>query len=427
MRFWLILAIIGIAQSCRTPDSPAPIPPEATIPAPVVVSPTPLSTQVFSKFCPDSLYSQYLAERNAQAAFKNSKTRLTNRKRRSLRYQARYQAVTQLIGEELKAHQIPHENHPNQLMWLEYFYSSRGAPTFLRWQIRGETHHRHLHDVFKKMGLPSELYYLAMVESGFKNHAYSRARATGMWQFVKPTAQAFGLKVQHWVDERRDPTKAAQAAGRYLTHLQKKFGHWYLAMAAYNAGPGRINRAIRRTGSRDFWTLAKSRYLHRETKRYVPKILAARAMGEHPNIFGFKLQSEHITSWPSTTIAVHDTIRLRDLARQLEIDYKLLRQWNPELIRNIVPGSQWSGPYPLRIAAHLAEKATQALHHIEKLAIHKIHIHTIKRGETLTHLAKKYQIKPQHILVANPHLKPRRLKIGHQIAIPVPSLRKRPG
>lgn len=153
--------------------------------------------------------------------------------------------------------------------------------------IRREKYKLMMRGVFSYYGLPEDLSYIALVESGYKPVARSHRSAVGMWQFMRRTARHCGLEVSAWTDERRNPEKSTLAAARYLKELYDRFGDWYLAIAAYNGGPGRVSRAIRRTGSRDFFVIAKSGYLRRETIDFVPKVLAAIVIGRNPEQFGF--------------------------------------------------------------------------------------------------------------------------------------------
>ncbi|MGH9335926.1 MAG: lytic transglycosylase domain-containing protein, partial [Vicinamibacteria bacterium] len=141
--------------------------------------------------------------------------------------------------------------------------------------------------ILEEEGVPKDLVYLSMIESAFKPRAVSRAGARGLWQFISGTGKLYGLRQDYWVDDRFDPERATRAAARHLKDLYDEFGDWYLAFAAYNAGPRRIERAIKRSGIRDFWTLAQKRHLPRETRSYVPLILAATVIGKNPEVYGF--------------------------------------------------------------------------------------------------------------------------------------------
>jgi membrane-bound lytic murein transglycosylase D len=199
--------------------------------------------------------------------------------------------------------------------------------------------------VFRQKGLPEDLAWVAMVESGFNPVAVSRAGATGLWQFMAPTARRYGLRVDAWVDERLDPEKATVAAAAYLRDLHTLFGSWELAQAAYNAGEITIARAIRSTGATDFWALARTRHLRRETKDFVPQINAATLIGREPDRYGFAVGE---VEPPVDTVAVPARTELRRLAAVSGVSPAVLRQLNAALVRGVTPpGGRW----PLRVPA----------------------------------------------------------------------------
>lgn len=172
--------------------------------------------------------------------------------------------------------------------WMNYFQGS-GRKYFTLWLARSSRYVPMMKQILRENGLPEGLIYLSMIESGFRPYAYSRARAVGPWQFMKFTGERYGLKVTYWIDERMDPEKSTIAAAQHLKDLYDEFNHWYLAAAGYNAGSGKINRAIHRYGTEDFWEMSqkKHRYLKPETKNYVPKLLAASLLASDPAKYGF--------------------------------------------------------------------------------------------------------------------------------------------
>jgi hypothetical protein len=219
--------------------------------------------------------------------------------------------------------------------WIRFF-TTRGRSHFQKWIERGQQYRTITEQILSAEGLPKELFYLAMIESGFSNHAYSRARATGMWQFMKGTAQLYGLNINHWVDERRDPYKATLAASRFLKDLYNLFGDWHLAMAAYNAGPGKIQKAIRGVRTADFWRIAASKYIRRETKDYVPKIMAAIHIHQNLESYGFTL-AENVAVFPHKSVKVERPIKLAELAVKLNVSDADLTSWNPSLTQAYTP------------------------------------------------------------------------------------------
>ncbi len=174
------------------------------------------------------------------------------------------------------------ENH------LEYF-KTRGRDVFQRWLDRSARYIPVMKDIFREKNLPEDLVYVAMIESGFNPYAVSWAKAVGPWQFMPATGKLYGLKIDWWIDERKDPVKSTYAAAEHLKDLHNLFGSWPLALASYNAGAGKVQRAVLRTRSDDFWDLKASRYIRKETKNYVPKFMAATIIAKNPESYGFSI------------------------------------------------------------------------------------------------------------------------------------------
>ena len=209
---------------------------------------------------------------------------------------------------------------------------------FQEWLTRFFAYKPLVEQIFVEWGLPKELIYLSLVESGFNPRAYSRARASGPWQFIKSTGRIYGLRVNWYVDERRDPIKSTVAAARHLRDLYDLFGSWPLALAAYNAGAGKIGRAIAKTGTRDFWTIARTRYIRRETKHYVPRFMAAMIIATRPSLFGFHANFQPVHEYEE--IPMDRSIHLRSVAGESGIAFEELRRLNPELRRSVIPPEQ---------------------------------------------------------------------------------------
>jgi hypothetical protein len=192
-------------------------------------------------------------------------------------------------------------------------------------------------EILAEEGVPTDLVALAMIESTFKVRAYSRAKAKGIWQFMSWEAKHYGLKIDYWIDERSDPFKACRASARYLRELHDKLGDWLLAMAAYNTGPGRVSRAVKRLGTKDFWTIASSRrYLLRETRNFVPSILAACIIMKQPEKYGFG----HVVKddpWQFKEVPITSAIDLRVVADLAKVEVADIQALNPQLRRMITP------------------------------------------------------------------------------------------
>ncbi len=294
-------------------------------------------------------------------------------------------------------------------------YQGPGRDEFTRALSHSGIYIETMRRIFQEEGIPGDLVYLPLIESGFSPRARSHKGAAGIWQFMRSTARLYGLKINYWVDERRDPEKATRAAASFLRDLYAQFGSWPLALAAYNAGERRIARAIRRRGTGDYWKLSRTDHLPRETKEFVPKYLATLLMAKKPEAFGLgKLKRKPPLSYEVFHLPRQEN--LRRVAHFLDISVDELEALNPELRRGLTPPSK--KPYALRIPKGSAEKLSAALAHMRApvYAIAKKHI--VRAGDTLSFIARQYGVPLRALLSLNSHLEPRRLRIGTPVAIP---------
>lgn len=262
------------------------------------------------------------------------------------------------------------------------FFQGRGKYILARWLARMGRHKARLEALLAREGAPPELVYVAMIESGFDPTAVSRAQAVGPWQFVLRSGQAMGLRRDDWLDERRSWVRSTQAAARYLNQLQKQFGDWSLALAAYNCGPGTVAGALSATGVRDFWSLSAAGALPLGTTRYVPKIMAAMIIGQDPARYGF---AEIRPEAPVETSTVHvpGGLDLRALARTLEVDADLLADLNPELRRgHTPPGPEWALHIPASALSRFHEQVDST-----ELQGRVFREHAVRFGERLKDIA----------------------------------------
>ena len=270
--------------------------------------------------------------------------------------------------------------------------------------------------IFEQAGLPKDLVFMAHVESAFKTNAYSRAKAKGIFQFIAETGRRYGLRIDSWVDERSDPEKSARAAAAYLKDLYGMFGDWYLALAAYNAGEGKIQRSIAQTKKNDFWALASTRSLRAETKNYVPAILAATLIAKDPQKFGFEVHPESPVS--TDAVRIDGQTDLRILARIANVDAETLRQMNPQLRRGMTPPGATTD---VHVPSGLGEAVAQAYANLpvaERLVLAR---HQVASGESLGSIAKEYGVTTTAIASANRLGKAAALKPGQQLVIPAVS------
>ncbi len=293
-------------------------------------------------------------------------------------------------------------------------FQGRQRKHYKRWLERSTRFKPFIETELEKAGLPKELVYLAMIESGFNPSAYSRAHAVGLWQFIRGTGRNYGLRIDTWIDERRDPALATRAAIEYLSFLYDEFDDWYLAVAAYNAGEGKIARGIKRYKTRDFWQLAQHNYLSLETKRYVPKLIAAIMISQKPEQFGF---SDVQYRQPVTfdLINVPSGTDLNAVAVAAKTDIKTLRRLNNALRRNMTPPGGHT--YSLRIPSGSQAMAARNLKRLHPVVTTAYKTHTVKRGDTLSKICRTHHINKTTLLKAN-NIRTALLKRGQRIRIP---------
>lgn len=298
---------------------------------------------------------------------------------------------------------------PEVQYFLERFTGERRDLTALRLNRAGR-YLRMIRDVFKGHGLPEELAFLAMVESGYNPLAVSRAGAKGLWQFMAGTARQYGLRVDRWVDERLDPEKSTVAAAAHLTDLHRRFGSWSLAKAAYNAGAMKVERAVRAVGSTDFDALAKSRFLRRETKRFVPAVHAAIVIGRDPERWGFEGEGEE----PSSTelVDVPPAMSLKMLAAA-DIPLETLKSLNPALIRGVAPPD---GSYRLRVPTGAAERVVVLLAYLKAQGV-ETGVHVVRRGESLWEIAREHGLTVAELVRWNQIKRPELIRPGDRLRV----------
>ncbi|GAB4338420.1 MAG: hypothetical protein Kow0089_10360 [Desulfobulbaceae bacterium] len=285
---------------------------------------------------------------------------------------------------------------------------------FEKWLARSTKYLPFIKEELSREGLPLDLAYLALIESGFNPSAYSKSHAVGLWQFIRPTGREYGLRIDSYVDERRDPEKATRAAIRYLKDLYGEFDSWYLAVAAYNAGQGKIRRAIKRYKTRDFWKLAGKKYLKLETKRYVPKLIAAIILAREPEKYGFTdiAYQEPVTY---DVIRVPPMTDLQAVAMAGNGSVKALRNLNNELLKwHTPPGKK---EYELKIPAGTRDLVAKNLSRLHPVVSTAYKTHVVSEGDTLTAICRKYNLNKTTLLKAN-NLNSARLRAGQRLRIP---------
>jgi membrane-bound lytic murein transglycosylase D len=313
-------------------------------------------------------------------------------------------------------------NRHNRVQYYLDFFQRQGHERMGIWLGRMPRYEPMIRERLQQEGLPGDLVYLALIESGFANTATSRARAVGMWQFMKGTARLYGLRVDSWVDERRDPYRATDAAVRHLRDLNARFGSLYLAAAAYNAGSGKVSRSLVRLPDDDadsvnsdatFFRLYDTKLLRRETKDYVPKLIAAALIAKQPARYGFDVGSAEPAAYDS--IIVPDMTGLDVVARLADTTVAAIRELNPQYLRLATPPGRASlvrlppGRGPATVAGYAELPASRRVTFVE---------HTVARGETLSGIAHRYHVSLTLLTGANPRLRGRRLRIGQLVVVP---------
>jgi membrane-bound lytic murein transglycosylase D len=300
------------------------------------------------------------------------------------------------------------------------FFQSRGARAhFVKWMGRYHRYDARYRQILREEGLPEDTIFLAMIESGFGNFARSRAAAVGPWQFIASTGKSFGLKQDFWVDERRDPERAARAAARFLKQLHGATDDWRLAWAGYNAGLGRIRKAQAK-GHEDFWEMAAvpgKKVLRAETKGYVPKLMAAAIIVKHPEAFGFRPEEIEPLAWIDyQEVEIPNATLLSVIARAAGTTERELIDLNPELRRSCTPPR----PYRLKIPATTAEAFARNWPEVRNKVRLTFAGHVVRRGDTLSGIAHRHGVPVQGILELNGVKSARKLRPGQELLIPRP-------
>jgi membrane-bound lytic murein transglycosylase D len=315
---------------------------------------------------------------------------------------------------ESTTHDIPIPTNDRVLRYVELF-QGRLREFLTEGLSRGVQYLPMIQATFRAEGLPLDLAYIPLIESAFKPSALSKAKARGVWQFMRGTALENGLKADWYIDERADTVKSTQAAAKYLKTLHNMFEDWHLAMASYNGGPGRVKRALTRSRQNDFWKLtASTRYLPRETREYVPMILAAVIIAKNPAQYGFDIVPVQPTR--SETVIVPPALDLRRVAEWAGVPMDDIQALNPEFRRWTTPVKK--GEYTIKVPQGTADKVREGLAAAEPAQLNAMQFHTVKRGETLATIAKKLRVNRTDLAEANYLRTTSRVAAGTRLIIP---------
>lgn len=293
------------------------------------------------------------------------------------------------------------------------FFNTSIRDRFEQWMVRLNRYRPLVENIFAEFNLPSDLVHLSLVESGFNPYAYSRAKATGPWQFMKGTGKLYGLRIDHYVDERRDPIKSTVAAARYLRDLYDIFGTWPLAMAAYNAGEGKVLRALHKAQAESFSEISRTKLIRLETKQYVPRIMAATIIARNPDQYGFA--QNPVPPHEFEEVVVTRPLHFRAISNITGISYNDLRLLNPELRRDATPPDE--AAYHLKVPVGMSSKVLELL---ERVPTHKFppvammadreisrpkvsasHLYRVRIGDTLQKISRKFGVPIKTIKARN--------------------------
>jgi membrane-bound lytic murein transglycosylase D len=304
----------------------------------------------------------------------------------------------------------------NRVEQFIQFFQTTIRHKFITWLARSEKYIHFMKSVLKEHGLPEDLVYLSLIESGFDPNAYSRAKAVGLWQFIYLTGKRYGLRSDWWVDERRDPEKSTIAAAKYLKDLYEMFECWYLAAAGYNAGEYKIIKAIKRYKTEDFWKLSNYRYLKRETKDYVPLMIAATLVAKEPEKYGFT-DVEYQEPLRYEKVMVPPLTDLSHIAKACETSLEEIKDLNPEIRRGVTPPNE--SEYEIKIPFGKKDSFLEKFEAMKPLETFQFKTHVVKKGETLPRIAKLYRVDLEPLLEINHMKKMKRLSKGETLLIPL--------
>ena len=294
-------------------------------------------------------------------------------------------------------------------------YTGRMKKRFSIYLARSSRYIRLMQSILREEGVPEDMVYLALIESGFNPHAYSRSKASGPWQFMKHTGKRFGMRVDRWVDERRDPVKSTYAAAKYLTYLHDLFDSWSLAMAAYNAGEGRIRGALRKSGTSDYWSLIGTRYIKPETKNYVPKFIATRLIAVSPEKYGF-VDIDYHEDFVFDEVELRRPMALSTAASYAGTTEKVIKELNPELRRDKTPPVS---SYRLRVPRGTRELFVANAIERAGMGSVAVRIYTVESGDNIGSISEKTGVPDDIIISFNRMDRIPSLEAGQTLILPI--------
>jgi membrane-bound lytic murein transglycosylase D len=369
-------------------------------------------------FCDGSIYLLTWESEFSQKWNSENKAKYSNAKQREAAYEeAKNSALVRLLSpvSDQAQFDFPVTITEDVVKWITYF-QTKGRRHFVTWLKRAEFVLPEIRGTLKSQGLPEDLAYLAMIESGFNNRALSVARAAGPWQFMRGTAKNYGLKINDFVDERRDLTKSTAAAARYLSDLYEMFGDWYLATASYNAGEGRVKKAQKKGNGKDFFSLSETKSIPTETRNYVPKLIAAMIMAKNPEQFGFEMQRLTENDRPPISrVEIKKFTNLFSIADATGTSVQELSYLNPELRTQVIPAG-----YKLKIKENDAEVLMSKMDDLPSANMRQVVRTSVPNSTTLSKFAERSGVNVKSLIEINPGLtKSTKLQKGQSINLPI--------
>lgn len=431
------LTALAVAACARAADVPAPTPTAAAAPAADTAAPPVSPTEVVEAL---AAADDSAADRDVLEALAALEFGSLDRRAGRVRGQAERPAVSasEVAGESALlfapgggpeaaadvARRLDVESfarHGRVQYYIDFFLGP-ARDRFAIWLGRLPRYEGMIREQLRRYGVPEDLVYLAMIESGYSNTAVSRARAVGMWQFIASTGRQYGLALDVWEDQRRDPFRATEAAARHLADLNEVFGSWYLAAAAYNGGAGRVSRGLERlpagdgaAGDSTFFELSARRYLRLETRDYVPKLIAAALIAKEPERYGFA-GVPRLEPLTFDEVIVADATGLDVLARLADTTTRALVELNPQFVRGATPPGR---SVVVRVPAGTGPTVARRWAELPVRERITFVTHRVAAGETLSGIARRYGISTSVLQAANPGVQPRRMRIGQQLTVPV--------
>lgn len=322
-------------------------------------------------------------------------------------------------GADLQA--IPLAVNRQVLKWIDYF-QGQGRPHMERYLSRSSRYMPIMKSILRKEGLPEDLIYIALIESGFSSSAHSSANAVGYWQFIRGTGKRYGMKIDSYVDERRDFVRSTQGAAQYFKDLYGMFRSWYLAIASYNVGENRVKNVTQKYRTRDFWQLARENKLPEETNNYVPKFIAARLIAKEPEKYGFT-DIDYQAPVEFTEVQFTTSIDLKKLAQGMNIEYDDLRDLNPMYKRGVAftKNDKLMIRVPKGLDVQAMAAAEQARPEVSKRAYasdEDYSYYKVRRGDTVSSIAKKFATNQKTIRRLNGLSANAKLSTGRRLRVP---------